>query len=460
MKILFTHAYYLSRDKNEQKIMMPYPPLGMLYVSAYLEEKGLINDIFDTTFETEVSLSEYLLENQPEFICIYANMMTKPNVVRLMSFIKSSTQLSKSQIILGGPDIRYNAENYLKHGADFLVIGEGEVTTYELIKALTQNKSVDSVQGIAYRGMSGEIITTPERALLDIDNIPVPARHKIDLEIYLTKMKEAHGFNSINISTMRGCPFGCRWCSKAVFGNTTRRRTPRLVVDEIEIILRQYNFDTIWFVDDVFTLQRKWLTEFANELNLRDIHIRYECITRTDHLTDSDINLLKQSGCYRVWIGAESGSQKILDHMNRKVIIEDVQKAIISVKSAGLQAGTFIMLGYPGEDEYDIQATVKHLKRSDPDLFTITLTYPIKGTELYNEVEIIKPNPDNWEITTDRQHDFKRLFPIQFYNYAIQYTQREIGWDKAIKKGKVFEAIKHKLFSIYARLRMKQFSMS
>src|SRR5512133_1372881 len=184
MNILITHAYYLSEDKNEQKIMMPYPPLGLLYVSAYLGDNGLPNEVYDSTFETEESLCRYLIEEQPCFICIYANMMTKPNVVRLMGFIKSSEQLKNSVIILGGPDLRYNTENYLENGADYLVIGEGEATTFELINTLLQNGPVDPIRGIAFKGSPGEIITTPERPLLDIDKVPLPARHKIDAEKY------------------------------------------------------------------------------------------------------------------------------------------------------------------------------------------------------------------------------------------------------------------------------------
>lgn len=456
MNILITHAYYLVEDKNEQKIMMPYPPLGLLYVSAYLGENGLPNEVFDSTFETEETLHMYLLAEQPGFICIYTNMITKPNVVRLMGFIKSSAQLRNSVIILGGPDLRYNAENYLNNGADYLVIGEGEETTFELIKTLLQNGHVDSIRGIAFKALSGETITTSERPLLDIDKIPLPARHKIDTEKYISIWKAAHGYSSINISTMRGCPFGCRWCSKAVYGRTNRRRNPKLVVDEIEWILRQSHFDQFWFVDDVFTLQKQWLIDFANELADRNIQIGYECITRADQLTGEDIELLKKTGCYRVWIGAESGSQKILDFMNRKVTVEEAQNAIISVKSAGMQAGTFIMLGYPGEDEKDIIATVKHLKQSDPDFFTITLTYPIKGTELYNEIELNESSSDKWEETTDRQNNFMRRYPNRYYTYAIQYVKMELARHKALKEGKIIRGGKYKLYAIYAKLKMKQ----
>ena len=458
MKIVITHAYFLANDRSEEKIMKPYPPLGMLYVSAFLDQHGLINEVFDSTFETEESLSDYLLKEVPDFICIYATLMTKPQIIRLIKFIKTSNRLKNTRIILGGPDVRFNKKNYLLHGADYLVIGEGEETTVELIKALTNNKPLDTVQGIAFSGPSGDIISTQDRILLNLDKLPFPARHKINIQPYLSKWKEVHGYNSLNINTMRGCPFGCRWCSKAVYGNSNRRRNPGLVVDEIIWLQSHYKFDYIWFVDDVFTLNTQWLSGFANELRLRHIQIKYECITRADQLSAQDIQLLKETGCYRVWIGAESGSQKILDNMNRKVRVEEVQKSIISAKNAGIQAGTFIMLGYPGEDEKDILDTVKHLKISDPDLYTITIAYPITGTELYNEVMIYNPPENDWSNRTDRQSDFTRKYPRKYYEYAISFVHREMASYRNWKGRNITQALKHKLFALYWRLKMKQIS--
>jgi radical SAM superfamily enzyme YgiQ (UPF0313 family) len=459
MKIVITHAYFLGEDKSEQTTMMPYPPLGLLYVSAYLDQNGLMNEVFDSTFETEESLSDYLLKVVPDFICVYATLMTKPQIIRLIKFIKTSNQLKSAKIILGGPDIRFNSRNYLIHGADYLVIGEGEETTLELIKALSNNEPLDAVRGIAFSGPSGDIISTQDRNLLNVDDLPFPARHKINIGSYLSKWKEFHGYNSLNINTMRGCPFGCRWCSKAVYGNSNRRRNPGLVVDEIIWMQSHYQFDYIWFVDDVFTLNTHWLSGFSNELKLRHIRISYECITRADQLSVQDIQLLKESGCYRVWIGAESGSQKILDLMNRKVKVEEVQKSIISVKKAGMQSGTFIMLGYPGEEEKDILDTVKHLKRSDPNLYTITLAYPITGTELYNQVVLRDPSENDWANRTDRQTDFSRKYPREYYEYAINLVHREMAGYRNWKEMKIVQALKHKLFAIYWRLKMKQISI-
>jgi radical SAM superfamily enzyme YgiQ (UPF0313 family) len=211
-----------------------------------------------------------------------------------------------------------------------------------------------------------------------------------------------------------------------VYGSSYRRRNPKLVVDEMQFLKEQYAFDMIWFVDDVFTINPRWLREFAEEVNVRNFKVPYEIITRADRLTEEAVQLLKQSGCFRVWIGAESGSQKIIDAMDRRVKVEQVRDMIRLVKQHGMEAGTFIMLGYPGEDESDIKETLKHLKYANPDLYTITVAYPIKGTPLYSEVEDIFIKDLAWENSTDRDIDFKRTYNRRYYMHAINWIQQEM----------------------------------
>ena len=201
-------------------------------------------------------------------------------------------------------------------------------------------------------------------------------------------------------------------------------------------------------MDDVFTINPRWLREFANEIQLRNIRISYEIITRADRLNEEAVLLLKQSGCFRVWIGAESGSQKIIDAMDRRVKVEDVRSMIRLVKSYGMEAGTFIMLGYPGEDEHDIKETLHHLKYSDPDQFTITVAYPIKGTPLYTEVEDIFVKDLPWEASTDRDIDFKRRYTKRYYDYAMQWIQCEMSRQKHNQN---FSGLKLTLRSFKAR---------
>jgi radical SAM superfamily enzyme YgiQ (UPF0313 family) len=194
----------------------------------------------------------------------------------------------------------------------------------------------------------------------------------------------------------------------------------------------------IWFVDDVFTINHKWLKEFVQEVNERKMIVPYEIITRSDRVNTDVLQLLKDSGCVRVWVGAESGSQKVIDAMDRRVQVEQVREIIKQVKTFGMEAGTFIMLGYPGENETDIKETLAHLKYSDPDQYTITIAYPIKGTPLYNQVENIFTEALPWESSTDRDIDFKRTYKRAYYDHAIQWINYEMLYNKKKKKLKRF----------------------
>lgn len=455
MKILLTHGYFLAEDEKEQLIMKPYVPLGILYISAYLEENGYANHVFDSTFQTFDKLSDRLLTDRPDVVALYANLMTKINVLKIIKFIRSNAAISHTKIVLGGPEVKNHAQNFLMYGADVIVFGEGESTMLELIKTWEAGQTIHAIQGISFKTSDDNIIVTESRGLnKELDHLPVPARRSIDFNLYLQTWKKHHGYSSINLSTMRGCPYTCRWCSRAVYGQSYRRRKPSLVVQEIASLQQQYQFDRIWFVDDVFTVSHKWLEEFVQELELQKVNVQYECISRADRLNEHVIQLLKRSGCFRVWIGAESGSQKIIDAMDRRVDVMQTREMIRMVKKNNIQAGTFIMLGYPGETEEDIIETIHHLKTSLPDEFTITITYPIKGTPLYQEVEKDFLTHFEWENSTDRDIDFKRTYPYQYYEHAVKWVANEVNAKKNLVRLKLKPALKHKLTALKYRWQM------
>jgi anaerobic magnesium-protoporphyrin IX monomethyl ester cyclase len=432
VKILLTHGYFLSEDVKEQAIMKSYVPLGILSVSAYLEQKGFDNDIFDSTFSTFGKLCDHLIANKPDVLGIYTNLMTRINVIRIIRFIRSKPELSSVKIVLGGPEVRQHAEPLLKVGADVIVIGEGEESMYEVCAAFRDGFSLENVAGIQWTSDDGVLFINPERELLkDINLLPFPNRKKVDLQKYFDAWKNAHGESSVSVSTMRGCPYTCKWCSRAVYGLSYRRRSPELVADEIEELQRNYTFDSIWFVDDVFTINAKWMREFAKVIAERKIKIRYEIISRSDRLNEEMLDLLAQSGCFRIWIGAESGSQSVIDAMDRRVDVKNVREMIQLTRRKGMEAGTFIMLGYPGETENDIRETVNHLIESNPHHFTITLAYPIRGTELYEETQHNFTHVGEWETSTDRDIDFKRTYPRKYYDYAIRYVVNTVKWKTA-----------------------------
>ena len=453
MNVLLTHAYFLEDDVKEQQIMRPYPPLGILYISAYLDRHKISNEVFDTTFSPKKEFYSHLVQRKPAIIGIYANLMTKINVIATLQFIKE--QLPESKAILGGPDVRYNAENYLRQGADFIVMGEGEETMLELVRHLCGNgPALKDIAGIAYMDLDSYVENKEREKINDLDHLPAPNRSKINLQLYLDAWKNFHGKNAISVSTMRGCPYTCKWCSRAVYGLSYRRRSPEKVVEELLAIKKDYNPDSLWFVDDVFTISHRWLESFRLEMQKHKLKIPYECITRADRMNEDVVKTLKETGCFRVWIGAESGSQKVIDLMDRRVDVNQVRDMIRLSKKHKIEAGTFIMLGYPGETESDIEETIHHLKESDPDHFTITVAYPIKGTELYQEVESGQTSKLDWNTTTDRQIDFKRTYSRKYYDFAVKRVINELNYYKSWRGPMKMSAAKFKLKSIFAKAGM------
>ncbi|UII34357.1 B12-binding domain-containing radical SAM protein [Fulvivirga ulvae] len=457
MKVLLTHGYFLKEDEKEQAILKPYPPLGILYISAFLEQSGITTEVFDSTFSEKRLLKAHLIKEKPKYLAIYVNLMTKVNVLEIIRFVKNSDELSHTKVILGGPEVTYNTDGFLNHGADFLVIGEGEETMLELVTSLeNQPEQIPMIDGIAYKDQEGNNRTTSKRTKIKgIDQLPMPNRQAIDLHKYLDLWKNAHGSNAISISTMRGCPYTCKWCSRAVYGLSYRRRSPVKVVDELEWIQKTYNPDTLWFVDDVFTVSHKWLEEFNSTLKERNLKIAYECITRADRMNEDVIRMMKESGCFRVWIGAESGSQKVIDLMDRRVDVQKVREMIILARKHGIEAGTFIMIGYPGETESDIEETIHHLKSSNPDHFTITVAYPIKGTELYQEVEALQTTELEWSTSSDRDIDFERTYSRDYYGHALRRVISEVHYFKNKESGNITAAAKFKIKSLLSKVGMK-----
>jgi radical SAM superfamily enzyme YgiQ (UPF0313 family) len=460
MSIILTHAYYLFEDDKEQKIMKPYAPLGLLYVSAYLNENSIENHVYDSTFYSKAEQLTFIEEKQPKAVAIYTNLMTKINVIKLIKTLKTEAKYGFPKLILGGPDITYNCENYLNTDVDFLIIGEGEQTTLELYNTIANNEDFSAITGIAYLE-NGSVIKTPPRAKMkDLSDLPLPNRTAIPVDKYLNTWKTHHGKSSMTISTQRGCPYTCKWCSTAVYGQSYRRRPAELVAAEMRTLKETYNPDGIWFVDDVFSVSHKWIREFHEEVLKQDAVIPFECITRAERLNDEILQLLKEAGCFRIWIGAESGSQKIIDAMDRRVDVDVVKSAIQNTNALGMETGTFIMVGYPGEDEKDIIETITYLKAANPTHFTITVAYPIKGTSLYNEVEDKITIQPNWETSTDRDIDFTRTYSRKFYDYAVRRIVNEVNYSKEVLKGpdkNPLTTFKLKTKSQLAHLAMKIF---
>jgi anaerobic magnesium-protoporphyrin IX monomethyl ester cyclase len=429
MDILLTHGYFLYEDPKELQIMKPYPPLGILYICAHLRNKGLSVEVFDSTFSSRQQLFELLQQGPPSVLGIYANLMTRPNVIEILRVAKAAGW----QTVVGGPEPGAYIDEYLEAGADIVVIGEGEITLEELVPVL-KSRSVEilqNVKGIAFRASDGTVTRTPPRdQIRDIDTQPWPARDAIDSPRYLTVWRDHHGMGSVSLITARGCPYHCRWCSHEVFGKTHRRRKPASVADELEWLIGRYQPEMAWMADDVFTIHHGWLFQYADELKRRGIKLPFECISRADRLNPKVVATLAEMGCFRVWIGSESGSQRILDAMERGVTVEEVRSAVAMCKSHGIKTGMFLMWGYEGEELRDIEATIEHVKKTDPDIFFTTIAYPIKGTPYFAEVADRLENLKSWSVGSDREIRIRNRHSRQFYNFADKLLRSEVELER------------------------------
>src|SRR5258708_6217640 len=388
-ELLLTHGYFLYEDPKELQIMKPYAPLGILYLCSHLGKQGFDVDVVDTTFSNRETLFQHLRTETPSVIGIYANLMTRGNVVEILKVAREAGW----KTIVGGPEPGAYALEYLQAGADLVVFGEGELTMQDLLEAFRADATdCTSIPGLAYLDPNGNMHETAQRTHI----------------------------------TARGCPYKCRWSSHQVFGQTHRRRDPLLVVDEVEWLLQTYSPDMVWVSDDVFTINHKWIRDYAAEMRRRGLHIPFECISRADRLNAEMLDLLAELGCFRVWTGSESGSQLIRDAMDRGVKVEQVQQAVALTRERGIESGMFLMWGYEGEELDDIEATIKHVSSSKPDIFFTTVSYPIKGTPYYQKVSdrLVQLKP--WGVSSDREIKIKGRHSRTFYSYADKLLKDEV----------------------------------
>ncbi|MEM7352497.1 MAG: radical SAM protein [Acidobacteriota bacterium] len=424
--VLLTHAYFLHEDEKEQEIMRPYPTLGLLYISAYLKREGFDVEVFDSTFRTRDELIARLAEEPGGLLGVYTNLMTRGSTLDIIAH----AHIHGWTVVLGGPEPGNYPEEYLRHGADVVAIGEGEATLAELIPALAKDgpHRLHGIDGAVFVDEDGATVRNPERTqIADIDTLPWPDREAIDIQRYIDVWREHHGEGSVNLITARGCPYRCRWCSHGVFGFTHRRRSPIDSAAEVEHIRDVYRPDMVWYSDDVFTIHHRWLFEHHKELQRRGVKMPFETISRADRMMKEEVlETLAAMGCFRIWIGSESGSQRILDRMERKVTVEQVQWATKAAQRHGIQVGMFLMWGYDGETEDDIAATVEHVKKSNPDIFFTTVSYPIKGTQYFDAVADRAVLDQDWATASDRDFRIRGRHSRAYYKQADRWLHSAV----------------------------------
>ena len=258
----------------------------------------------------------------------------------------------------------------------------------------------------------------------------------------------------MSLITARGCPYTCTWCSRSVFGTSHRRRSVADVVDEVQDIADRYHPDRLWYADDVFGIHRGWTLEYAEELRKRHLRLPFECISRAERIDDQVADAFADMGCWRVWIGSESGSQDVLDAMERRVKVERVREAVERLRRRKIQVGLFIMLGFDGERREDLEATVEHLKQTSPDIFLTTVSYPIKGTPYYERVadRIVARQP--WAERTDRDLVIRERPGRRYYDFARRWITGEVARHQHWQERRYAQAARAASSALVGRLGM------
>jgi anaerobic magnesium-protoporphyrin IX monomethyl ester cyclase len=373
--ILFTHSYFLRFDPKQWAWGQPYPPLGTLYAASLMRQNGYKVSLFDTMFATapEEVVPE-LEKHQPDFFVIYDdgfNYLTKMCLTNMREAAFSMSRQAKAKnckVIVCSSDSTDRYEKYLQEGADFVIIGEGEQTLLELIGELRNGVTdYSAIRGLAYIKDGKAVKTLGRPVLKDLDSLPLPAWDLVNIQPYKESWLKHMGYFSLNIGTTRGCPFKCNWCAKPIYGNRYNSRSPENVVQEIKMLKERFDMDHIWFCDDIFGLKPGWVEEFSTLMQKENLKVRFKIQSRADLLVEEDlVKALADSGCENIWIGAESGSQKILDAMDKGTTIEQIHQSTRLMKKYGIRPSFFIQFGYIGELKEDIELNKKMINENLP----------------------------------------------------------------------------------------------
>ena len=426
--LLFGQSYYLRFDPKLWDALMPYPPLGTLYAAAYMRSKGYSVALFDAMLaESEAEWAAALDKYQPRFACIFEdnfNYLSKMCLSRMREAAFRMTEMAKARgipVILCGADMTDHADLYFAHGADYILLGEGELTLGELLDTLTGRSAqpLDQILGLALPVIADSrfgISRTARRPdIRDLDALPFPAWDLVDIPRYQKIWCERHGYYSMNLVTTRGCPYHCNWCAKPIWGQRYNSRSPENVVAEMKWLKDQFHPTHIWFADDILGLKPGWIEKFADLLHAADAVIPFKCLNRADLVTDSVAAALASAGCQTVWMGAESGSQKILDAMDKGDTVQDIYTAARRLRANGILVGFFLQFGYPGETWEDIQLTLKMVRECLPDDIGISVSYPLPGTKFFERVKLELGEKQNWVDSNDLAMLYRGPYPQEFY---------------------------------------------
>jgi radical SAM superfamily enzyme YgiQ (UPF0313 family) len=423
--ILLAHSYFLRNDPKQLARMKPYAPLATLLAAAILRQRGHEVALFDAMLATGVaSFDAMLKETQPPVVGILEdnfNYLTKMCTVRSREATIAMIKAARSRgcrVAVNGSDSTDRPALYLAAGADVVLMGEGEMGFLALVDAWRSdpNTPLGSIPGLALDDGSGAVkYTQPRSGTRELDSLPLPAWDLVDVESYARAWRSAHGRFSWNMVTSRGCPYGCNWCAKPVFGRRYTQRSPDAVADEMRRLKDQIAPDHIWFADDIFGLTPEWIREFARAVTIRDARTPFMMQSRVNLMRPDVVDALADAGAEEVWLGVESGSQKILDAMEKGTSVEEARSATRVLKSRGIRACWFVQLGYPSETWEDVLNTRGLIRDERPDDIGVSVSYPLPGTKFHDSVRAQLGTQRNWEHTDDLAMLFRGTYNTAFY---------------------------------------------
>lgn len=430
-RILIGQSYYLRFDPKEWEGMKPYPPLGALYAAAYAREHGYDVRLFDSMLAaSEQEWAEALDREKPDYAIIYEdsfNYLSKMCLTRMREAAFVMSEMAKARgckVLVSGSDATDHKEKYFAHGADAIIVGEGEITLVETLDALTGRTGLElrTIPGLALPDAPNE---APRGFMKELDVLPFPAWDLVDIDKYKAIWRERHGYYSMNMVTTRGCPYHCNWCAKPIYGQRYNVRSPENVAAELKWLKERFAPDHIWFADDIFGLKPRWIERFADEVTRLDAVTPFKCLLRVDLIKPGVPEALKRAGCEIVWVGAESGSQKILDAMDKGTRVEQIYAAARSLHAQGIKIAFFLQFGYPGEEREDIEATLRMVRECEPDDIGMSVSYPLPGTKFYDNVKAQLGDKRNWLDSGDLAMMYHGPYSTAFYRQLHTVLHKE-----------------------------------
>jgi anaerobic magnesium-protoporphyrin IX monomethyl ester cyclase len=437
-QILLGQSYYLRFDPKPWEAMQPYPPLGTMYAASWLREHGYEVALFDAMLAgSEEEWAIALDQHQPQYAVLYEdnfNYLSKMCLLRMREAAFKMIAMAKKRgctVILCGADATDHYMDYLAHGVDYCLLGEGEATLIELLSQLSAGQDAANIIGVATQ-LSSHISRRPD--MTDLDKLPFPAWDLVDVGKYKQIWIERHGYFSMNVVTTRGCPYHCNWCAKPIWGQRYNSRSPENVAAEIKWLKETYAPDHIWFADDILGLKPKWLERLAKLLKEANAVIPFKCLQRADLINEKTAAALAEAGCKTVWLGAESGSQKILDAMDKGDTVADIYRAAQLLHVQGMEVGFFLQFGYPGETWQDVQKTLKMVRDCSPDDIGISVSYPLPGTKFFEGVKLELGEKQNWTDSQDLAMLYRGPFPTEFYRILHGRVHYEFRARRALRQ--------------------------